>query len=170
MGPVNAEIEIDVPRERAYDFLADLSNRPSFTDHFITGFHLSRIESTGIGAGARFELEPISTWMDTVIEELEPPHRISERGRGGRVNRTSFRTAWELSEAASGMTSVRVVFWSEPVHVFDRVREVFGARSMRIRRQWEEALRRLRELLESDQILVAPRQVAGGNRSTTGIP
>ena len=51
MGPVSAEIEIDVPRERVFAALADLAARPSFTDHFLTGFHLTRIDPAGVGAG-----------------------------------------------------------------------------------------------------------------------
>ena len=47
MGPVSAEIEIDVPRAEAFAAIADLARRPSFTDHFLTGFHLTRIESVG---------------------------------------------------------------------------------------------------------------------------
>src|SRR3954462_5958119 len=51
MGPVSAEIEIDVPRRRAFEAIADLSLRPAFTDHFLSDFHLTRIEPTGIRAG-----------------------------------------------------------------------------------------------------------------------
>ena len=55
MGPVSAEIEIDVPRERAFEAIADLA-AALFTDHFLSDFHLTRIESTGVGAGARFRV------------------------------------------------------------------------------------------------------------------
>ena len=53
MGPVSAEVEIDVPRERAFETIGDLSRRLAFTDHFVSGFHLTRIDPVGIGAGAR---------------------------------------------------------------------------------------------------------------------
>ena len=87
MGPVSAEIEIDVPRERAFEVLADFAGRPAFTDHFQTDFHLTRIDSAGVGAGARFRVgSPLrAVWMDTAIAELDAPHRIVEHGRGGRV-------------------------------------------------------------------------------------
>ena len=67
MGPVSAEIEVDVPRAEAFEAIADLARRPSFTDNFLTGFHLTRIESSGVGAGARFRAGPRrrSVWMDT---------------------------------------------------------------------------------------------------------
>ena len=98
MGPVSAEIEVDVPRERAFEALADLAGRPSFTDHFQTDFHLTRIDSAGVGAGARFRVRsPLrSVWMDTAIAELDAPHRIVEHGRGGRANRIPTTTVWDL--------------------------------------------------------------------------
>ena len=98
MGPIRAEIEIDVPRERVFETIGDLAARPSFTDHFLSGFHLTRIDSSGVGAGARFRVEaPLrSVWMDTTIVELDEPHRIVERGQGGRVNRIPTHTVWEL--------------------------------------------------------------------------
>ena len=43
MGPISAEIEIDVARERVFATLADLALRPAFTDHFLSGFRLTRI-------------------------------------------------------------------------------------------------------------------------------
>ena len=96
MGPVSAEIEIDVPRQRAFEAIADLSLRPAFTDHFLTDFHLTRIEPTGIGAGARFRIavRPRRVWMDTTIVEAEAPHRLVEHGRGGRLNRIPSVTLW----------------------------------------------------------------------------
>ena len=104
MGPISAEIEIDVPRERAFAAIADLALRPSFTDHFLSGFHLTRIDPTGVGAGARFRAEaPLrSVWMDTTIVAADEPFRIVERGRGGRANRIPNHTVWELTEASGG--------------------------------------------------------------------
>src|SRR4051794_41791784 len=85
MGPVSAEIEIDVPRQRAFEAIADLSLRPAFTDHFLTDFHLTRIEPTGIGAGARFRIavRPRRVWMGTTIVEAKPPHPLGGHAPGG---------------------------------------------------------------------------------------
>jgi uncharacterized protein YndB with AHSA1/START domain len=172
MGPVGAEVEIDVPRERVFEAIGDLSRRPSFADHFLEGFHLTRIESSGLGAGARFRLRqpPRSIWMDTAVAELEPPHRIVERGRGGRGNRIPATTVWELLEGSGSLTRVRVSHWTEPARRLDRALERLTGASMRTARDWRQALRRLRDRLESERPAAGAVSVAGGNPHSTGIP
>lgn len=171
MGPISAEIEIDVPREKAFATLADLATRPSFTDHFLTDFHLTRIDPVGVGAGARFRAQgPLRrVWMDTAIVEAEEPHRIVEEGEGGRGNRIRNHTVWELREVPGGLTAVRVTHWTEPAAI-DRVLELLSAGSVWQARGWQRALRRLRDTLESDQPVPERVAVAGGNRYATGIP
>jgi uncharacterized protein YndB with AHSA1/START domain len=172
MGPVSAEIEIDAPRERVFATIADLALRPSFTDHFLSGFHLIRIESNGVGAGARFRTGSRlrSVWMDTVIDEVEPPHRLVERGRGGRGNRIPATTVWELTEGPGSLTTVRVSHWTEPSNPIDRAVEILAGNARAAQRGWREALRRLRDQLESDAASPTPLAVAGGNPHATGIP
>jgi uncharacterized protein YndB with AHSA1/START domain len=172
MGPVSAEIEIDAPREQVFARIADLALRPSFTDHFLTGFHLTRLESRGIGAGARFcvALPLRSIWMDTTIGELEGPHKIVERGRGGRSNRIPTTLVWELTEGPGPLTGVRVSHWTEPSNPVDRAVEMLAANSIFAERGWREALRRLRDQLEAEKATAAPLAVAGGNAHATGIP
>ncbi|HEX3041838.1 MAG TPA: SRPBCC family protein [Solirubrobacterales bacterium] len=171
MGPIAAEIEIDVPREEVFARLADLAARPAFTDHFLTDFHLTRIDSEGVGAGARFRVKaPLrKVWMDTTIVALEEPFRIVEEGRGGRANRIPNHTVWELTEAAGGLTAVRVSHWTEP-RAIDRGLELLSAGSVFQGRGWREAVRRLRDGLESDEPASERIAVAGGNRYATGIP
>lgn len=172
MGPVSAEIEIDVPRERAFEAISDLALRPAFTDHFLADFHLTRIESTGIGAGARFRFAvwPRAVWMDTTIAEAEEPHRLVEHGRGGRLNRIPSTTVWELTEGPGSLTKVRVSYWTEPSNPVDRALELLSGASIPYERRWREALRRLRELLESGGLAAGRVAVAGGNPHATGIP
>jgi len=171
MGPVSAEIEIDVPRQRAFEQIADLGLRAAFTDHFLTDFHLTRIESRGVGAGARFRfaVRPRRVWMDTVIAELDAPHRIVEHGRGGRANRIPSTTLWELTEGPGSLTTVRVSYWTEPGAV-DRGLELLSVASIPYTRHWREALRRLRERLESSRHEADRVVLAGGNPHATGIP
>lgn len=172
MGPVSAEVEIDVPRERVFEAIGDLALRPAFLDHFVSGFHLTRIESAGIGAGARFRFSagPRAVWVDTTIEEIEEPHRVLEHGRGGRANRIPSTTLWELIEGPGSLTSVRVSYWTEPSNPIDRALEVFTAASFFHERHWREAMRRLRDLLEAEELGSRRVAVAGGNPHATGIP
>ncbi len=171
MGPISAEIEVDVPRERVFELLTDLAARPSFTDHFLTDFHLTRLDARGLGAGARFRVDaPFrSPWMDTSIVELEAPFRVVERGQGGRVNRIPNHTVWELTSGAGQLTRVRFSHWTEPGHL-DRGVELLSAGSIWQERSWRQALRRLRDNLEAERVEIDRIAVAGGNRYATGIP
>jgi uncharacterized protein YndB with AHSA1/START domain len=171
MGPVSTEIEIDVPREQLFATLVDLAVRPSFTDHFLTDFHLTRIDPRGVGAGARFRAQgPMrKVWMDTTIVSAEEPFRIVEEGRGGRGNRIRNHTVWELTGGPGALTAVRVSHWTEPGAV-DRALELLSMASLWQARGWRRALRRLRDNLESEQPVAERIAVAGGNRYATGIP
>ncbi len=172
MGPVSAEVDLDVPREVAYEFVADLANRPAFTEHFISDLRLSRVESAGIGAGARYRIfaPPQAVWVDTTITALAPPQRISERGRGGRANRIPTATEWEFEQGAGPLITARVTYWTEPTHPLDRLKEVLGGASIWYQRDWRIAMCRLRDLLESSERPQPLVGVAGGNRYATGVP
>src|ERR1700712_3881888 len=152
MGPIRAETEIDVPREQVFATIADMAARPSFTDHFLSDFHLTRLEPRGLGAGARFRIQaPLrKVWMDATIVETEEPFRIVERGQGGRVNRIRSNTVWDMTEGAGSLTQLSVSHWTEPTNPLDRALEIASAGSVWQERSWREALRRLRDMLESD--------------------
>ena len=172
MGPIVSEIEVEATREAAFELISDLARRPSFTDHFLTGFRLTRIEARGVGAGARFRVKaPLrSPWEDTTIFELREPNRIEERGLGGRTNRIPNRTVWEIEPSKAGMILVRVTHWTEPTHPIDKLVELlsFGAHFQR--KGWQRAVKRLRDILEGGVPAGDRIAVAGGNRYTTGIP
>lgn len=164
MGPVTAEIMIDAPRERVFTAVADLAKRPSFCDHFQESFRLQRIDSTGVGAAARFHVDAprFAFWMETVLATVETPHLIVESGRGGRLDRMDVGTAWELTDAGAGMTEVRVSFWTEPTHRMDEFKDRLGSAGWH-RRQWKRALARLRDLIEADAG-IERLQVAGSSQ------
>src|ERR1700761_77882 len=172
MGPLRAQGENDASPEAAFALISGLARRPNYTDHFLTGFRLTRIEARGEGAGARFRVKaPLrSPWEDTTIVELREPNRIEERGSGGRQNRIPNHTVWEIEPSKAGMIRVRVTHWTEPQHPIDKLAESlsFGAHFQR--KGWQGALKRLRDLLESGVPGGERIAVAGGNRYTTGIP
>ncbi len=172
MGPVSAEIEVDVPREEAFEAIVDLARRPSFTDHFLFGFHLTRIDPIGVGAGARFRTGPRrrSVWLDSAIDAVEAPHRLVEHGRGGRANRIPNTTVWELLEGPGSLTKISVSHWTEPSNPIDRALELASGTAGWQERRWGVALRRLRDQLESAAASAEPVALAGGNRHETGIP
>jgi uncharacterized protein YndB with AHSA1/START domain len=172
MGPVSAEIEVDASREEVFALLTDLSLRPSFTDHFLTDFHLTRIDPVGLGAGARFRIDtPFrSPWADFAIVELEEPFKVLERGRTGRSNRIETTTAWELTGGTGSLTKVTLSTWTQPTHPLDRAVEALSGAETFQRRGWREALNRLREILEGERKIDDRVAVAGGNRYATGIP
>ena len=86
--------------------------------------------------------------METVIDEVSPPHRIHERGAGGRWDRIPITTSWELIEPGPSGCEVTLRFWTGPSHPLDRLREKLGAERY-YRRQWSIALSRLKRLIES---------------------
>jgi uncharacterized protein YndB with AHSA1/START domain len=163
MGPISVRRPIDAPRHRVFEFLNDLANRPAFTDHFTDQFRLERLESSGVGAAARMRIKKRGVWIETVIVETSPPHRILERGRGGwRWDRIPMTTSWELVEGLAGGCEVVLSFLTEPSHRLDRLREQLGIERF-YRRQWSIALSRLKDLIESGS---TPERVvvAGGDR------
>lgn len=172
MGPISAEVEIDAPREAAFELISDLARRPTYTDHFLAGFRLTRIEARGIGAGARFRVKaPLrSPWEDTTIVELDAPFKIVERGAGGRSNRIPTHTVWEIEPGRAGMARVRVTHWTTPKEPVDMLVEAlsFGARYQQ--KSWKKAVNRLRDILEAEGSGGERIAVAGGNRYATGIP
>ncbi len=171
MGPISIETTIDATREQVFEAITDLSLRPSYTDHFQHSYRLERIEPRGVGASARFRTGPFGarTWMDTAVEHAERPHKSSERGTSGRLNRTEVRTAWELLEGPGAVTTVRLTFWTHPGSVFMRMHELITVSSPWYRRRWKKALRRLAEVVEGQRPATRVK-VAGGDRAFTGVP
>jgi uncharacterized protein YndB with AHSA1/START domain len=148
--PFTVSTTIAKPREQVYEYLADIANHPEFTDHYLVDWHLTRVESYGAGAGARFRVKaPLNrfSWADTTFAEMQPPFRIVERGRGGKYNRIRMVGTYTLSPGPSGTTKVQFTFETVPSQLSDKLMETFGGRSW-TRRKAAKAMRRLRAILE----------------------
>jgi len=163
LDPVSASIVVSAPREQVFDYLQDIANHPEFTDHYLVDWHLTRIDSVGRGAGARFRVKvPANrfSWADVTFAEVERPHRIVEIGRTGKNNRIRTLGVYELAEAGGG-TRVTFTLRTEPATLWDRISESLGARSW-FKRKNARALQRLRGILEEGVGRGQRVTVAGG--------
>ena len=163
MDPFTVSTTIDKPREQVFEYLADIANHPEFTDHYLVDWRLTREDSYGTGAGARFRIKaPLSrfSWADMTIAELQPPYRIVERGRGGKYNRVRMLGTYTLSPGPGGTTKVEYSLETVPALLSDRLMEAFGGRRWS-RRQATKAMRRLRTILEEDRGRGRRASVAG---------
>lgn len=168
MGPVYAEIDIDAPRERIFEYLMDMATRPDLYGDAVSSFRLLRLESRGIGAGARFRFKRRKAWADSTIKSAESPRRISERGATGRLNRIKTGTEWEIAESPGGVSTVRLTFWTEPVGAAKHLDRMTGGAGW-YGRLVKRAVRELRDRIEAERTATVPVPVAGGNRYATGV-
>jgi uncharacterized protein YndB with AHSA1/START domain len=153
VDPVTVSTVISASRERVFEYLQDIANHSEFSDHYLVDWHLTRIDSVGRGAGARFRVKvPLNrfNWADVTFAEVERPHRIVEVGSAGKNNRIRTLGVYELSPGASGTTRLRFTLQTEPRTRADRLMEALGARSW-TRRQLKRAMRRLRTIMERDE-------------------
>jgi uncharacterized protein YndB with AHSA1/START domain len=164
MDPVTVSILIDAPRERIFEYLQDIANHPEFTDHYLRDWHLTRANSVGRGAGARFRVAAPGnrfSWGDVTFAEVLPPHRIVEVGRSGKGNRIRTLGVYELAPGTGGGTRVQFTLETQPSKLSDRLLESFGGRGW-VRRKNMKAMRRLRSIIESGEGRGRRVTVAGG--------
>jgi uncharacterized protein YndB with AHSA1/START domain len=150
---VTVSTVISAPREQVFDYLQDIANHAEFTDHYLVDWHLTREDSVGLGAGARFRVRAPGnrfSWGDSTFTEVSAPHRIVERGRTGKSNRIRTLGVYELSSAPGGATRVKFSIETEPRVLSDRIMEALGARAW-LRRKNAKAMRRLRSIIERDE-------------------
>jgi uncharacterized protein YndB with AHSA1/START domain len=164
VDPVTVSIVVSAPRERVFDYLQDIANHSEFTDHYLVDWHLTRMDSVGRGAGARFRVKAPGSrysWADVTFTEVESPYRIVEVGRTGKDNRIRTLGVYDLAPAAAGTTRVRFTFETIPATLADRLLEGLGARAW-TRRKNGRAMRRLRTIIERGEGRGARVTVAGG--------
>ena len=172
MDPVTRSITIDRPREEIFEYLADIANHAEFTDHFLVDWRLTREDTYGVGAGARWKSKaPFNRfpWGDSTIVEAERPARIVEVGRMGKYNRIRTIGVYELEPSGRG-TRVKFTFESEPKLPSDKFLERLGGRGW-LKRKLGKAMRRLQSILEEDYGRGTRPTIAGGPRKpATGSP
>ena len=160
---MSVSIVVSVPREQVFDYLQDIANHPEFTDHYLVDWHLTRMDSVGRGAGARFRVKAPAnrfSWADVTFAEVDRPHRIVELGRTGKNNRVRTLGVYELAAAAGG-TRVTFTLRTEPATMWDRISESLGGRAW-FKRKNVRALQRLRGILEEGEGRGRRVTVAGG--------
>ncbi len=154
MDPFTVSTTIDLPREQVFEYLSDIANHAEFTDHYLVDWHLTRVDSHGEGAGARFRVKaPLNrfAWADMTLADLQPPHKLVERGRGGKFNRIKMIGTYELFDAQGGGSRVEYTFETDARLPSDTIPEILGGRSW-TKRKAKKALKRLRAILEEDRM------------------
>jgi uncharacterized protein YndB with AHSA1/START domain len=167
MEPVTLTTTIARPREEVFEYLADVANHAEFTDHCLTEWHLTREDSYGAGAGARFRVKSRLdrfSYGDMTLAEVRPPERIVATGRAGRFNRMRTRTEWRLEEAGTGRTDLTFVIESTPATSSDRLMEKLLRVPATTKRCHRRALERLRSILEAGEQRGARTTLSGGAR------
>jgi uncharacterized protein YndB with AHSA1/START domain len=164
VDPVTVSIVISAPRERVFDYLQDIANHPEFTDHYLVDWRLTREDSVGRGAGARFRVKAPGnrfSWGDSTFTEVSRPHRIVEVGRTGKANRIRTLGVYELAPVSGDSTRVQFTLETEASVLSDRLREAAGGRTW-LKRKNAKALRRLRSILERGEGRGERITLAGG--------
>jgi uncharacterized protein YndB with AHSA1/START domain len=164
VDPVISNVTIDRPREEVFSYLADIANHPEFSDHYLKEWHLTRIDSVGRGAGARFRVDaPFNRfgWADLTFVEVDRPHRILAVGRGGKFNRIKTTAIWTLDEAPGGGTDLEYMVESEPALPTDRWMEALSGQRGWFKRKVRKSMGRLQSILEENEGRGARATVGG---------
>lgn len=167
MLAVTTSVLIDRPRGEVFEYLCDIANHAEFSDHFTSEWRLTREDSYGAGAGARFKVNRRLDrfgWADVNFVEVDAPWRIVAPGRMGKFNRIQTLSVWELDPSPSGKsTTVEWAFTAAPKTLSDRINQGLGGTRW-FKRRHRKALRRLRSILEEDRGRGRRATVAGGAR------
>ena len=167
MEPLTVSTTIARPREEVFEYLADVANHAEFSDHCIVDWHLTREDSYGRGAGARFRVKSRFdrfSYGDLTLAEVVPPERIVATGRAGRFNRIRTYSVWTLEEDGAGGTKVTFETQSTPALKSDELMEKLLRVRATATRCHKRALERLRSILESGEGRGTRTSVAGGAR------
>jgi uncharacterized protein YndB with AHSA1/START domain len=163
LDPVSSTVVVARPPAEVFAYLVDVANHAEFSDHYLKDFRLTREDSIGMGAGARFRVDaPLNrfSWADITIVEAEAPRRIVQRGRTGKFNRIRLVSTWEL-EPSAGSTQVTLTTETErPRLISDKIMEAI-ARGW-FKRKQRKAVKRLAAILEEGRSRGARATIAAG--------
>ena len=164
MDPVSSTVTIDRSTEDVFDYLFDVANHAEFTDHYLKDFRLTREDSLGTGAGARFRVDaPLNrfSWADVTVAEADRPRRIVLRGRTGKFNRIRLVSSYTLEPAGGSSTRLTMTTETEPPRLpSDKIMEAIARRWFK--RNQRKAVRRLRSILEEGDERGTRATIAGG--------
>ena len=162
MRPVRAKTTIQRPVDEVYDYLLDIGTRPEFAPSLFLDFRLTRVESYGVGAGARFRLHRKirDRFAGTTIVAASPFHRIFEEGSTGRGARVPLAIEYLLEAQSGGSTKVEMIFETHPLNLADQLRAIGLRRHVKAR--LPRSLKRLRDILEQSPT------ARKGDRATVG--
>jgi uncharacterized protein YndB with AHSA1/START domain len=164
MDPVTTTVNIDKPREEVFAYLVDIANHAEFMAPLFDDWRLTRVDSYGKGAGARFRSQARMDrfgWGEVTFLEVEPPRRIVGVGRGGKYNRIKTYCEWTLEPNSADSTRVSFMFETEPALPTDRIVEALSGRRSWFKRNARKSLRRLRSVLEENRKRGPRATVAG---------
>jgi uncharacterized protein YndB with AHSA1/START domain len=164
MDPVTTTVTIDRPRDEVFAYLADIANHAEFMEPLFRDWHLTREDSYGPGAGARFRSQARMDrfgWGDLNFLEVEPSRRIVGVGRGGKYNRIKTYCEWTLDPAGTDSTRVTFMYETEPPLPTDRIVEAISGRRGWFKRGARRSLKRLRSRLEEGSARSARATVSG---------
>ena len=166
MDPVTTSITIDKPRAEVFAYLADIANHAEFMEPLFRDWRLTREDSYGRGAGARYRSQARMDrfgWGDLNFLEVSMPHRIVGVGRAGKYNRIKTYCEWTLEPAGEDSTRVSFMYETEPPLPTDRIVETLSRRRGWYQRGMRKALRALRTRLEEGEGRArAPRTTVSG--------
>lgn len=153
MEPITVSTNISLPREQIFEYLSDIGNHAEFSDHYLVDWRLTRVETYGVGAGARFRIkQPLNrfSWADLTIAEAQPPFKLVLRGRGGKFNRIKMMATYEIFEGHAGVSKVEYSYETDAHVPSDLIPEIIVGRTW-TKRKAKRAVRRLRSILEDDR-------------------
>lgn len=163
MRTARANITIDRPEEAVRGYLLDIGTRPEFASALFRDFRLTRIESQGVGAGARYRLhrKMRDRYAGTTITQSNA-EGILEEGSTGRGGRVKLAIEWQLTEQPGGSTRIDWLIETYPTNFADKIRE-FRMRGQ-TRRKMRTSLRKMRGILEE-----APGAQRGDRATVNGL-